>query len=127
MVMPLVGSPRLYGGPSISSRLEKQMHSLGEASEDMSLPALKKNHKARSAEFEKIFSDVLEKYESLKTKVEKSRKGHDDHKRMFEIMKDLQPAAFKLRDAVDSAEMMTADEMWPLPKYREMLLSHSLT
>ena len=107
--------------------LEKQMHSLGEASEAMHLPALKKNHKARSAEFEKIFSDVLERYESFKTKVEKSRKGHDDHKRMFEIMKDLQPAAFKLRDAVDTAEMMTADEIWPLPKYREMLLSHNLT
>ncbi len=106
--------------------LEKQMKILGQSHEAMSLPALKKSHKNRMAEFEQIFADVLTRYESFQAKVEKSRKGHDENKRMWEIMEDLQPASFKLRDAVDTAELLVADELWPLPKYREMLLAHNL-
>lgn len=106
--------------------LEKQMAALGEASEAISVPALKKAHKARSTEFEEIFAEVLENCQAFRTKLEKSRKGHDEHKRMWEIVESLQPAAFKLRDAVDAAEMIVSDELWPLPKYREMLLAHTL-
>lgn len=106
--------------------LEKQMSLLGEAHDAMTLAPLKKLHKVRATEFEDVFADVLSNLNSFKAKVEKSRKGHDEHKRMWEIVEDLQPAAFKLRDAVDTAEMLVADELWPLPKYREMLLAHTL-
>ncbi len=106
--------------------LETQMTLLGAANEAISLPALKKSHKARVAEFEQVFSDVLNRFEAFKNKVEKSRKNNDENKRMWEIMEDLQPASFKLRDAVDAAELMVADDLWPLPKYREMLLAHNL-
>ncbi len=106
--------------------LEKQMEQLGAAHESMSFAALKKSHKARINEFEEIFADVLTRFENFKNKVEKSRKGHDENKRMWEIMEELQPASFKLRDAVDAAELLVADELWPLPKYREMLLAHNL-
>jgi glutamine synthetase type III len=41
-------------------------------------------------------------------------------------MEELQPASFKLRDAVDASELLVANELWPLPKYREMLLAHNL-
>ncbi len=106
--------------------LEKQMNQLGQAQEAMNSTSLKKLHKTRTAEFEDIFAKVLETYTSFKNKVEKSHKGHDEHKRMWEIVEDLQPASFKLRDAVDTAELMVSDELWPLPKYREMLLAHTL-
>ena len=106
--------------------LEKQMHQLGEAQQSMTSPALKKLHKARITEFEAVFADVLTGYESFKNKVEKSRKSHDENKRMWEIMEDLQPALFKLRDAVDTSELLVSNELWPLPKYREMLLAHNL-
>lgn len=106
--------------------LEKQMRQLGEAHQAMTSPALKKLHKARITEFESVFSDVLTGYESFKNKVEKSRKSHDENKRMWEIMEDLQPASFKLRDAVDTSELLVSNELWPLPKYREMLLAHNL-
>jgi ribonucleoside-diphosphate reductase alpha chain len=46
---------------------------------------------------------------------------------VMDIVKDLQPASFVLRDAVDASELLVSDEMWPLPKYREMLLAHNLT
>jgi glutamine synthetase len=106
--------------------LEVQMQRLGEAHDAMTSPALKKLHKARVSEFESVFTDVLSGYESFLAKVEKSRKGHDEHKRMWDIVEDLQPASFKLRDAMDQAELLVADELWPLPKYREMLLAHNL-
>lgn len=106
--------------------LEKQMRQLGEAQQSMTSPTLKKLHKARITEFEAVFSDVLTGFESFKNKVEKSRKSHDENKRMWEIMEDLQPASFKLRDAVDSSELLVSNELWPLPKYREMLLAHNL-
>ncbi|MCC2679204.1 MAG: hypothetical protein K0R29_1780 [Pseudobdellovibrio sp.] len=107
--------------------LEKQMHQLGDAHEAMTSPALKKVHKARIAEFESVFLDVLNGYETFLTKVEKSRKGHDEQKRMMEIVKDLQPASFELRAAIDQAELLVSDELWPLPKYREILLAHNLS
>lgn len=106
--------------------LEKQMRQLGDAQQAMASPALKKLHKARITEFESVFSEVLTGYESFKNKVEKSRKIHDENKRMWEIMEDLQPASFKLRDAVDTSELLVSNELWPLPKYREMLLAHNL-
>lgn len=106
--------------------LEKQMQRLGDAHEAMNSASLKKLHKSRMAEFEDVFANVLSSYETFKTKVEKSRKGHDENKRMWEIMEDLQPASFKLRDAVDTSELLVSNELWPLPKYREMLLAHNL-
>jgi glutamine synthetase len=107
--------------------LEKQMQRLNDANEAMTSPALKKLHKARVTEFEKAFTDVLTTFDGFRAKLEKSRKGHDENKRMWEIVEDLQPASFKLRDAVDTTELLVADDMWPLPKYREILLAHTLT
>lgn len=106
--------------------LEVQMHKLGQAHDAITSPALKKLHKARIAEFESVFTAVLSSYESFLAKVEKSRKSSDEHKRMWDIVEDLQPASFKLRDAIDQSELLVADELWPLPKYREMLLAHNL-
>ncbi|MEK6628501.1 MAG: glutamine synthetase III [Bdellovibrionota bacterium] len=106
--------------------LEKQMEQLGAAHESMTSPALKKQHKNRITEFEEVFADVLSTFATFRTKVEKSRKGMDENKRMWEIMEELQPASFKLRDAVDASELLVSNELWPLPKYREMLLAHNL-
>ncbi|MFZ3231029.1 MAG: glutamine synthetase III [Pseudobdellovibrio sp.] len=106
--------------------LEKHMQLLSEAHESMTSAPLKKLHKDRITEFENVFTDVLKNYESFNAAVTKSRKSHDEQKRMWSIVEDLQPAAFKLRDALDASELLVSDDFWPLPKYREMLLAHSL-
>ena len=106
--------------------LERQMSILSESHDAMSAAPLKKLHKDRVSEFEDVFTDVLKYFSTFKHAVEKSRKGSDEHKRMWDIVETLQPASFKLRDAVDAAELLVSDELWPLPKYREMLLAHSL-
>ena len=36
-------------------------------------------------------------------------------------------AAAKLREACDAGEKQVADELWPLPKYREMLFTNTLS
>ena len=102
------------------------MQLLAEAQASMTSATLKKLHKSRITEFEAVFSDVLSGFESFKAKVEKSRKSHDENKRMWDIMENLQPASFKLRDAVDTSELLVSNDLWPLPKYREMLLAHNL-
>ncbi len=113
-------------GTYIIPALEKQMEQLGLAASAITSTSLKKLHKDRVLEFENLFAAVLKNNESFKSAVEKSRKTTDDHKRMWTIVDDLQPAALALRDAVDAAELIVADEFWPLPKYREMLLAHTL-
>ncbi|HRV82077.1 MAG TPA: glutamine synthetase type III, partial [Planctomycetota bacterium] len=37
---------------------------------------------------------------------------------------DLVPSMARLREAVDSLELWVDDDLWPLPKYREMLFIH---
>ena len=37
---------------------------------------------------------------------------------------DVAPMLEKIRKHVDSLEMMIDDQMWPLPKYRELLFIH---
>ena len=65
----------------------------------------------------------LEKFKGM---IDKSKKSHDEEKRMRDIVDQLQPQSFKLRAACDQAEIIVADEFWPLPKYREMLLANTL-
>jgi glutamine synthetase len=43
------------------------------------------------------------------------------------IASDAKPVAQKLREACDAAERLVADEIWPLPKYREMLFSNTMS
>jgi glutamine synthetase len=107
--------------------LEKHMQQLGQAHSSMSSASLKKLHKERTDEFEKVFVDVLKAFQSFKTAVEKSRKISDENKRMWDMAQNLQPLALELRDSMDAAELLVSDDLWPLPKYREMLLAHSLT
>lgn len=106
--------------------LEKQMEQLGSAHGAITSTALKKHHKNRLVEFETVFTSVLTQYEVFRTLVTKSHKISDENKRMWNIVDELQPASFELRAAMDEAELLVADDLWPLPKYREMLLAHNL-
>jgi len=44
--------------------------------------------------------------------------GHDAHA----VADRLRPAMAAVRTEADALEHLVADELWPLPKYREMLL-----
>ena len=61
--------------------------------------------------------EVLEKIDSI----------HDEVKKMDMIQKNAIPLREKLRGATDEAETLVADELWTLPKYREMLFTHPIS
>jgi glutamine synthetase len=107
--------------------LDKQLHLFAQTAAGITTDALKKSYQQKREEFEKVYSEVLSHLSSFQDKVTKARAGHDEVQRMRDIVEILQPAVEKLRKSVDHAETLTANELWPLPKYREMLLANLLT
>lgn len=107
--------------------LEKQAHVFNEVEGSIITDVLKKEYTKRRHAFETVFVDVLKANEEFKEKVNKCRQTSGDDIRMKEIVSTLQPAAEKLRKACDQAEMIVSDDLWPLPKYREMLLANMLS
>jgi len=107
--------------------LEKQTMIFENVQKSMTADLLKKAHGKRREEFEAIFADVLKSLEEFKAKVNACRQTTGEDARMKEIVSVLQPAAEKLRKACDAAETIVSDDLWPLPKYREMLLANMLS
>ena len=107
--------------------LENQMIKSGQALASFTSKASGKQQEKRVQEIESVLSDLLIEVESFKKAFEKSQKVHDEEKRMFEIVKTIQPASLKLRAACDAAEKVVSNELWPLPKYREILLANTLS
>ncbi len=106
--------------------LEKHIISVSQAHQALPTKATAKLHEQRLNQADQIFGQILTELEKMKTLVEKSKKSHDEEKRMWDIVETTQPQSFKLRAACDLAEQIIADEFWPLPKYREMLLANTL-
>jgi len=106
--------------------IEKQFALLAQAHAAIPSKATAKLHEGRLAILDKVFGQVLTELEKFKAMVEKSKKSHDEEKRMWDIADNLQTQAAKLRIACDEAEKLVADDLWPLPKYREMLLANTL-
>ena len=69
--------------------------------------------------FLKIAVNSNDKLEELLEKAEKQKTEYDIA--VF-IDENVKPEMEKIRDAVDNLEDMVDDEIWPLPKYSEMLL-----
>jgi glutamine synthetase len=62
--------------------------------------------------------------ESLK-KAHATAAGAASLPKQAEIYRDqVNPAMLKVRAAADTLEGLVADELWPLPKYREMLFQY---
>lgn len=106
--------------------IEKQFSVLARAHASIPSKATAKLHEGRLNALDKVLASVLTELNKFKTLVEKSQKIHDEEKRMWDIVETLQPLSFKLRAACDEAEKLVADDLWPLPKYREMLLANTL-
>ena len=106
--------------------VEKQFTVLARAHASIPSKATAKLHEGRLNALDKVLAQLLTELNKFKTLVEKSQKIHDEEKRMWDIVETLQPLSFKLRAACDEAEKLVADDLWPLPKYREMLLANTL-
>ena len=113
-------------GSYVIPAIEKQIVNVGSVHNMIISKTTAKLHENRMAALDQVFGSVLSELEKFETLVAKSQKIHDEEKRMWDIVNVVQPASFKLRAACDEAEKIVADELWPLPKYREILLANTL-
>ncbi|MES2769931.1 MAG: glutamine synthetase III [Bdellovibrionota bacterium] len=89
--------------------------------------SLKKSYKSRTEELEKVLSELLNGEVELTKMIDKIDAVHDEVKKMEMIQSDAIPRREALRAATDQAERVVSDELWPLPKYREMLFTHTIS
>jgi len=64
---------------------------------------------------------LLTAQEDLKKCVTSSSQIHDEQARAKSLVTKVLPAMHKVREACDEIEGNVADEIWTLPKYRELL------
>lgn len=107
--------------------LEKQIKATSAIQKAITTKNTLKAYDNRLKEMDIIFGNVLSELEKFQNLVSKSQAIHIEEKRMNDIVTTIQPASFKLREACDAAERIVSDELWPLPKYREILLANSLS
>jgi glutamine synthetase len=62
-----------------------------------------------------------EKLSVLTTLTDKAEQTHDEYKKAEIYAGEVSSSMSELRTVVDELETLVMDEMWPLPKYREML------
>jgi glutamine synthetase len=60
----------------------------------------------------------------LEKSLEKRDDIHDEPRKAEFYSKEILPAMEKVRDVSDKLEELTDDDLWPLPKYREMLFNY---
>lgn len=107
--------------------IEGQIISLGEVQQNLISASLKKKHGARVQILEEAFDKILTRVDDLKNKMDQVRALGDEAEKMKKLAHEVQPLSFLLREACDTAEKHVNDVSWPLPKYREMLFTNSLS
>lgn len=107
--------------------VEKQLVVLHQTHQSLTMASLKTKHTARMMSLQNTLDQILGRQEELVKLVNETQGLHDESLRMKKIASEVQPLSFKLREACDAAEKLVADELWPLPKYREMLFTNSLS
>jgi glutamine synthetase len=70
-------------------------------------------------------SDIIEKayaaMDKLNAEIEKAHGKGDPHQAARAFADSVTPAMTELRTYCDQLEAVVPDDLWPLPKYREML------
>ena len=107
--------------------VETQLRHTAATLATLTTPGAKTAMQKRAGNLEATFAEILGGLETLKGTLEKAASFTDETEAMKYIASDVTPAARKLRNAADSAETQVADDLWPLPKYREMLFAFSLS
>ena len=75
-----------------------------------------------ASETEALVSGFVDAIRDLETANLEENQPHDDNLKHAEYMRDnVIPAMEAVRDAADQLEKVVADDLWPLPKYSEIL------
>ncbi|MBI1861491.1 MAG: glutamine synthetase III [Deltaproteobacteria bacterium] len=106
--------------------VESQLVAMDAAHKTLSTTTAKKLHGARMEALEEALEQILTSHKTLKSGLEKLHEEKSEATKAKTLSTELMEHMRKLRAACDSAETMTADSLWPLPKYREMLFAHTI-
>ncbi len=107
--------------------VERQITFLSQTHQGLTSAGLKKIHLERTKNIEGVLESILNGHSDLGEVMEKVHSQNDETAKMRMLTSQAQPLALKLREASDKAEQLIADELWPLPKYREMLFTNTLS
>jgi glutamine synthetase len=101
---------------------EKQIaHSAEAASAVAAVSGVERAMSTRLQAVGTAFADVLANVERLQRVLTEADAMHDEPACARKLADDLRPAMARARDAADRLEHLVDDELWSLPKYREML------
>jgi glutamine synthetase len=76
---------------------------------------------SRVGQMAKAVEEVAASLHKLDCLLESGEKLHDERKEAVHLAAEVRPALITAREAADRLEHLVDDEMWPCPKYREML------
>ena len=107
--------------------VEKQIGILAATHSHLTHAGLKKRHAGRFEQLQSSLDAILGYQHDLHRLLDDVRATHDETKKMQRLAHEVQPVALKLRESCDAAERLVSDDLWPLPKYREMLFTNSLS
>ena len=88
---------------------------------------VKTSQKGQNALLENVAKGASELYEAIETLdelIDKANEGSSLHQVSASLKDSVVPAMNKVREISDWLETMVDDELWPLPKYREMLFQY---
>ncbi|MDB5037913.1 MAG: glutamine synthetase type [Bacteriovoracaceae bacterium] len=102
--------------PAVEGQISKTAQMVGYVKE-----AGKSISTDRLQDINALYEKLLKAGASLQTEYTKALDSKDEHQKSTLLSEKVLPAMNKVRDLADEAEGLVADELWPLPKYREIL------
>jgi glutamine synthetase len=106
--------------------VEQQLNRTYAVVKDCKSDALRGQLNKRVSGLEGCLTDLLEQRDILVKHLTVLEESHDEVKKVQILALDAKPTAAKLRAAADRAEQEVADELWGMPKYRDLLFHISL-
>ncbi len=108
--------------------VETQLGRISDLAKTMTSTPLKALHTERVQVLEVSFEEILKHLKGVKSLLDGlHHSAGDEASKMKMLASEILPEAGLLRKACDTAESLVADELWQLPKYREMLFTNSIT
>lgn len=107
--------------------VEKHLRTLYNTNNGVTSKSLKSIHTERVEASEKILEAILKGIDETKEVIKELESDSSETDKMAFLAAKGKKVAEDLRAAADSAETIISDDLWPLPKYREMLFADSLS
>ena len=122
-LLTLLDLARTYVVPA----LEAQLHESFSIQSHFTESKAKSAGAARVKDLQNLYGELLEHLTALTSKTQEIAALQSEETQMQSLSKEAIPLMEKLRFACDRTELLVADKHWPLPKYRELLFSQTLS